>query len=42
MPAPTSMAVIVINADKVAISGDKLQHKMVYWHSGYPHKPSVS
>ena len=28
--------VIVINADKVAISGDKLQHKMAYRHSGYP------
>ncbi|RFD25481.1 50S ribosomal protein L13 [Mycobacterium uberis] len=28
--------VIIINADKVAISGDKLQHKMAYFHSGYP------
>jgi large subunit ribosomal protein L13 len=28
--------VIVINADKVAISGDKLQSKMAYRHSGYP------
>lgn len=28
--------VIVINADKVAISGDKLQKKMAYRHSGYP------
>ncbi len=36
--------VIVINADKVAISGDKLQHKMAYRHSGYPgglHKRSI-
>lgn len=28
--------VIVINADKVAISGDKLNNKMAYRHSGYP------
>ena len=28
--------VIVINADKVAISGDKLKNKMAYRHSGYP------
>jgi len=28
--------VIVINADKVAISGDKLTNKMAYHHSGYP------
>ncbi len=28
--------VIVINADKVAISGDKLNSKMAYRHSGYP------
>jgi large subunit ribosomal protein L13 len=28
--------VIVINADKVAISGDKLHTKLVYRHSGYP------
>ena len=28
--------VIVINADKVAISGDKLNTKMAYSHSGYP------
>lgn len=28
--------VIVINAEKVAISGDKLQSKMAYNHSGYP------
>ncbi len=28
--------VIVVNADKVAISGDKLQKKMAYRHSGYP------
>jgi large subunit ribosomal protein L13 len=28
--------VIVINADKVAISGDKLRNKMAYRHSGYP------
>jgi len=28
--------VIVINADKVAIGGNKLQQKMIYRHSGYP------
>ncbi|ETW21342.1 50S ribosomal protein L13 [Mycobacterium gastri 'Wayne'] len=28
--------VIIVNADKVAISGDKLRHKMAYRHSGYP------
>lgn len=28
--------VIVINADKVAMSGNKLQKKMAYRHSGYP------
>ncbi len=28
--------VIVVNADKIAISGDKLQTKMAYHHSGYP------
>ena len=28
--------VIVINADKVAISGDKLTNKFAYSHSGYP------
>jgi large subunit ribosomal protein L13 len=36
--------VIVINADKVAISGDKLQSKQTYRHSGYPgglHKRSL-
>ena len=28
--------VIVVNADKVAISGEKLQQKQAYSHSGYP------
>ena len=28
--------VIVINADKVAIGGDKLNNKYAYRHSGYP------
>ena len=28
--------VIVINADKVAIGGDKLQKKFAYRHSGFP------
>ena len=28
--------VIVINADKVAISGDKLKNKFAYRHSGFP------
>ena len=36
--------VIVINADKVAISGDKLRSKQLYRHSGFPgglHKRSL-
>ena len=36
--------VIVINAAKVAISGEKLQHKLAYSHSGYPgglHKRTI-
>jgi large subunit ribosomal protein L13 len=28
--------VIVVNAEKVALSGSKLDHKHVYRHSGYP------
>ncbi|MDT5119300.1 MAG: large subunit ribosomal protein [Mycobacterium sp.] len=28
--------VIVINAEKVALSGDKLHNKLAYSHSGYP------
>jgi large subunit ribosomal protein L13 len=28
--------VIVINADKIAVSGDKLTKKFAYRHSGYP------
>jgi large subunit ribosomal protein L13 len=28
--------VIVINAEKIALSGNKLQNKMAYRHSGYP------
>lgn len=28
--------VIVVNAEKVALTGDKLTTKMVYRHSGYP------
>jgi large subunit ribosomal protein L13 len=28
--------VVVINADKVAISGNKLQNKFAYRHSGFP------
>jgi large subunit ribosomal protein L13 len=28
--------VIVVNADKVAISGDKLRNKFAYRHSGFP------
>lgn len=28
--------VIVINADKVALTGKKLDNKMFYWHTGYP------
>jgi large subunit ribosomal protein L13 len=36
--------VVIINADKVAISGDKLQNKYAYRHSGFPgglHKRSL-
>jgi large subunit ribosomal protein L13 len=36
--------VIVVNADKVAISGDKLKNKFAYRHSGYPgglHKRTI-
>ena len=36
--------VIVVNADKVAISGDKLRDKVAYRHSGYPgglHKRTI-
>jgi len=28
--------VIVVNADKVRLTGRKLDQKMYYWHSGYP------
>ena len=28
--------VIVINAEKIAVSGDKLKNKMAYRHSGFP------
>jgi large subunit ribosomal protein L13 len=28
--------VIIVNADKIALSGDKLANKLVYRHSGYP------
>ena len=28
--------VIIVNADKVALSGDKLSSKLAYRHSGYP------
>lgn len=28
--------VIVINADKVALTGNKRQDKTYYWHTGYP------
>lgn len=28
--------VIIVNADKIAISGDKLNNKFAYRHSGYP------
>jgi large subunit ribosomal protein L13 len=36
--------VIIVNADKVAISGDKLHNKLAYRHSGYPgglHKRTI-
>jgi large subunit ribosomal protein L13 len=28
--------VIVINADKIHVTGSKLDDKVYYWHSGYP------
>lgn len=28
--------VIVVNADKVRLTGQKLDQKMYWWHSGYP------
>ncbi len=28
--------VVVVNADKVTLSGNKLDEKVYYWHSGYP------
>jgi large subunit ribosomal protein L13 len=28
--------VVVVNADKVAVTGKKLTDKRYYWHSGYP------
>jgi large subunit ribosomal protein L13 len=28
--------VIVVNADKISLSGDKLANKLAYRHSGYP------
>ncbi|MDR0695331.1 MAG: 50S ribosomal protein L13 [Holosporales bacterium] len=28
--------VVVINADKVVLTGKKIDDKMYYWHSGYP------
>lgn len=28
--------VIVINVDKIRVTGRKLDQKMYYWHSGYP------
>src|SRR5690606_17372047 len=28
--------VVVVNADQVVFSGDKLRQKRYYWHTGYP------
>ncbi len=28
--------VVIINAEKVLITGDKLEQKKFYWHTGYP------
>lgn len=28
--------VVVINADKVQVTGDKLEQSVFYWHTGYP------
>lgn len=34
--ADTGDFVIIVNADKVALTGHKLQQKMAYRHTGYP------
>lgn len=34
--ADTGDFVVIVNADKVALSGNKLHDKMAYRHSGYP------
>jgi large subunit ribosomal protein L13 len=34
--ADTGDFVVIINADKVAVSGNKRETKMLYTHSGYP------
>ncbi len=28
--------IVVINADKVHLTGNKLKNKLFYWHTGYP------
>lgn len=28
--------IIIVNAEKVALTGNKLQDKKFYWHTGYP------
>ncbi len=34
--ADTGDYVIIVNAAKVALTGNKRRDKMAYWHSGYP------
>ncbi len=29
-------AIVVVNAEKVAITGNKREQKIFYWHTGYP------
>ncbi|MGH7100418.1 MAG: 50S ribosomal protein L13 [Stellaceae bacterium] len=28
--------IVVVNAEKVALTGNKAQHDIFYWHTGYP------
>src|SRR4026208_1245634 len=35
-PVDTGAFVIVINAEKIHVTGKKLDEKMVRWHTGYP------
>lgn len=33
---PCGDHVVIINADKIAVTGQKLDDKVFYWHTGYP------